>query len=317
MMENIIGSADATEENEWISFSDLMAVMMVIFVFIAIIYFDRVPKNQQQIIEQKKQLQLELTLLDEEKENLEILKQELLKDLREAERVKQSLEDQAKVLRAEASDLQDQKDTVEENMNLALDAVARAEKAKQVFTNTLIDFKTVESDIYEALILEFENDLTGWDAEIIRDNLIFRFKSPEVLFPANEYNLTPEFEKILGEFVPRYVSVLQNFSEYIDEIRVEGHTSSEFSSQPTALGKYISNMELSQDRTRSVTDFALRALNDDRRAWLQSLLTANGLSSSKLILKAGIEDRERSRRVEFTIRTATRKTLVRLEEILE
>lgn len=316
-MENIIGAVDSEDENEWISFSDLMAVMMVIFVFIAIIYFDRVPKNQQQIIEQKKQLQLELSQLNEEKERLELLKQELREELIEAERVKQSMEHKAKVLQIEANALQDEKDTIEEKMILALDAVARAEKAKQVFANTLIDFKSVEGQIYEALLVEFEKDLAGWDAEILRDNLIFRFKSPEVLFPANEYNLTPEFESILSEFVPRYVGVLQNFSTYIDEIRVEGHTSSEFSSQPTALGKYISNMELSQDRTRSVTDFALRTLNVDQRAWLQSLLTANGLSSSKLILNSGVEDRTRSRRVEFTIRTATRKTLVQLEKILE
>ena len=52
-MEKFFGNASVSEENDWISFSDLMAGMMVIFLFLAIIYFDRVPKNTQEIIAQK------------------------------------------------------------------------------------------------------------------------------------------------------------------------------------------------------------------------------------------------------------------------
>ena len=46
--------------------------------------------------------------------------------------------------------------------------------------------------------------------------------------------------------------------------------------------------------------------------WAKALITANGLSSSHLILKDGEEDKELSRRVEFRVRTNAEK---QLEEI--
>ena len=307
-MESLFGQAPLEEENEWISFSDLMAVMMVIFVFIAIIYFDRVPKNQKQIIEQKVQLQKDIEILESESLRLEALQKKLENDLITTLARKSEIE-------AESKDLKIKTEDAQRNMKEALIAVARAEEAKNDFTSTIKNFRNIEKEIYFALIKEFEDDLPIWNAEIVRENLIFRFKSPEVLFPVGKSELSARFRKILSAFVPRYVKVLREFDEYIDEIRVEGHTSSEFSSEPDALGKYIANMNLSQDRTRSVTAFSLKSIPDDKRQWLQNLLTANGLSSSKLIRTNGAEDRKKSRRVEFTIRTAIRKTFVQLEEI--
>ena len=40
-MQQIFGNSSQSQENEWISFSDLMAVLMVMFLFIAIIYFNQ------------------------------------------------------------------------------------------------------------------------------------------------------------------------------------------------------------------------------------------------------------------------------------
>ncbi len=315
-MENFFGNASVSEENDWISFSDLMAGMMVIFLFIAIIYFDRVPKNTQQIIAQKielekdlKQIMVETDQLKKLKLKLELEREEIETDLEQANALKLDLEKRAEeaeaiVILAEASRAD------------AQEAADDAEAAKAKFTLTLDNFKNVELEIYEALLFEFEKDFSIWNAELIKENLIFRFKSPEVLFPAGDSNLTEKFQKILTSFVPRYVSVLEKFDDYVEEVRVEGHTSSEFSTEVTALGKYIANMNLSQDRTRSVTEFSLLSIAGSDRQWLQKNLTANGLSSSKLIYdSAQQEDREKSRRVEFTVRTAIRKTLLELEKL--
>ena len=315
-MENFFGNASVSEENDWISFSDLMAGMMVIFLFIAIIYFDRVPKNTQQIIAQKielekdlKQIMVETDQLKKLKLKLELEREEIETDLEQANALKLDLEKRAEeaeaiVILAEASRAD------------AQEAADDAEAAKAKFTLTLDNFKNVELEIYEALLFEFEKDFSIWNAELIKENLIFRFKSPEVLFPAGDSNLTEKFQKILTSFVPRYVSVLAKFDDYVEEVRVEGHTSSEFSTEVTALGKYIANMNLSQDRTRSVTEFSLLSIAGSDRQWLQKNLTANGLSSSKLIYdSAQQEDREKSRRVEFTVRTAIRKTLLELEKL--
>lgn len=71
-------------------------------------------------------------------------------------------------------------------------------------------------------------------------------------------------------------------------------------------------MELSQDRTRSVLQYALDTLpTTQNRDWVQTIITANGLSSSKPVLMAtGEEDTTQSRRVEFRVRTNAERRIV-------
>ncbi len=72
-------------------------------------------------------------------------------------------------------------------------------------------------------------------------------------------------------------------------------------------------MELSQDRTRKVLEFVLRNEKlDGNKDWIRERLTANGLSSSKLVAPNGIEDKEKSRRVEFRVRTNAEKRIVKI-----
>ena len=101
-------------------------------------------------------------------------------------------------------------------------------------------------------------------------------------------------------------------------------------------------MELSQDRTRSVLQYVLQIPEiGARKDWLKQYLTANGLSSSKLIKSISFsngresrkeprhqptttwgiikthsskEDPEESRRVEFRVRTNAEKQLDKLLE---
>lgn len=94
------------------------------------------------------------------------------------------------------------------------------------------------------------------------------------------------------------------YREDIAEVRIEGHTSSGWLGQ-TEDEAYILNMGLSQERTRSTLAYVLNLPEvSNQRAWLKEHMTANGLSSSKPVLdNTGSEDSERSRRVEFRLRT--------------
>ncbi|HWP47707.1 MAG TPA: OmpA family protein [Candidatus Limnocylindrales bacterium] len=134
-----------------------------------------------------------------------------------------------------------------------------------------------------------------------------RFKEPEVLFDQGKAELKEKFKVILDDFFPRYIKLLfTKYKDNIEEIRIEGHTSSEwmeYKIDPETA--YFKNMELSQDRTRSVLIYVLQMIKDDTlKQWARDKITANGLSSSKLIIKPnGEEDKEASRRVEFRVRT--------------
>jgi outer membrane protein OmpA-like peptidoglycan-associated protein len=177
------------------------------------------------------------------------------------------------------------------------------------------EYDALQDSLYQDLQEEFGDDLERWSAELTDSTLSIRFKEPEVLFAAGQASLRPLFSEILQDFFPRYINLLRR-PEYIDrieEIRIEGHTSSEWAVGFAPEQSYFLNMELSQDRTRSVLRYVLGTLDDEAvRAWTQRLITANGLSSSKPILVAGIEDPEASRRVEFRVRTDAEKQLAEI-----
>lgn len=164
------------------------------------------------------------------------------------------------------------------------------------------------SELYEQLVHEFAGDLPRWNAEIDED-LTVRFNAPEVLFDVGSSTIQERFQDILVQFFPRYLDILMQdgFREHIAEVRIEGHTSSFWNrNNPEPVQEaYLKNMDLSYQRVRRVLRYVmdLDAVKPDL-SWLRKYLTANGLSSSRLILdKQGQEDWARSQRVEFRVRT--------------
>ena len=167
-------------------------------------------------------------------------------------------------------------------------------------------YQETREELYKDLMNEFGKDLEGWGAEITPD-LAVRFSDPDVLFNTGKAEVKPRFEAILGDFFPRYVRIITSdkYKAAIEEIRVEGHTSSVWNGSSTTDDAYFKNMELSQARTRSALRYMIALDNvKDNAEWLRRHVMANGLSSSHLILRAdGTEDPVKSQRVEFRIRT--------------
>ena len=194
----------------------------------------------------------------------------------------------------------------------AKDANQRAQNVTEIVN----EWKDTELAIYQALEREFRADLAKWNAEIEKETLTIRFLSPEILFESGKADLTPTFQEVLNDFMPRYVQLLySDFQTEIDEIRIEGHTSSRWSSAVSINEAFIKNMSLSQERTRSVLDYSLNLPRlFPLTPWMTKTISANGLSSARLIETDGIEDERRSRRVEFTVKTKAKEALFRILE---
>lgn len=193
--------------------------------------------------------------------------------------------------------------------------IEQREKIREI----VVTYQATEASLIARLNDEFVNDLPRWQAELDRRNLAIRFLSPEVLFRPGSAELQPRFQQILSEFFPRYLRVLDEFRDGIEEIRIEGHTSTDWAGAASAEDAYFRNMELSQARTRQVLRFSM-GLPDarDYRQWALLHVTANGLSSSqRIVLADGREDAERSRRVEFRVRTKAKDQIVRILETVE
>ena len=129
------------------------------------------------------------------------------------------------------------------------------------------------------------------------------------------------FKEILDDFFPRYLGVLRSFKDNIEEIRIEGHTSTKWLKAEGEKDAYFLNMELSQARTRNVLQYCL--MLDEAKwggvqrmvdeLWARPKLTANGLSSSQLIYdENGKEDEERSQRVVFRVKADSGETIRKL-----
>ncbi len=238
-----------SDDSEWVSISDLMAGLMLIFLFIAIIY-------------------IRVQVADKEK-------------------------------------------AIAESRALAT--------TQEQIQEIVVTWQRSSEEIVVALQDEFRDDLDRWNAEIDADNLTIRFKAPDVLFEEGKAELQPRFKDILRDFFPRYLRVLREYLDVIDEVRIEGHSSSEWIAGMDPVDAFFRNMKLSQDRTRSVLEFSLTVdgtQND--RAWALSRITANGLSSSRLVFREdGTEDRFASRRVEFKVRTKTEEQIVRILESIQ
>ncbi len=190
-------------------------------------------------------------------------------------------------------------------------------RAKQI-KKIAVAYQELQNDLYIDLYKEFKDDLSDWKAEIDRETLSVRFHEPDVLFRQGSSDVTVRFQDILCDFFPRYIKIMNSakYQNCIEEIRIEGHTSSEWTKKINDENAYIHNMRLSQNRTRSVLKLCLSLIRDEGiKDWAKHYITANGLSSSRLILTPeGSEDKEKSRRVEFRTKTAAEKKVVEIIE---
>ena len=189
--------------------------------------------------------------------------------------------------------------------------------------SVLTEYVETKQKLHDKLVHEFEGDTLKWQMTIGKD-LSMKFNNPTVLFAQGSWQLTPQFQQILDDFLPRYFDILLNDSlrKNIKEIRIEGHTDNVPMPQ-LDQDPYIANVMLSQLRSLSVLRYfrnmpVYQKYDDNQKRLLEYWFTSNGLSYGKsldsngeyTIKKNTPIDLVRSRRVELRIVTTG-------EEILE
>ena len=256
--------AAGNHEDQWISLSDLMTSLMMIFMLLAIAFMLKTEADSKQLSANA----------------VELAKRS------------EAREEEAKKIEEAAAKMEEASRKIREDYN----------KIQQI----AVVYDQVKTELYNELNNEFARDLPAWGAAISKD-LSIQFKNESVLFDRGKYDVKPSFQAILQDFFPRYLRIITSpkYRDSIQEIRIEGHTSSVWGGNISPQEAYFKNMELSQARTRS-TLYYLMSLPQvqSESAWLRKYVTANGLSSSHPILGAdGRENELLSQRVEFRIRT--------------
>ena len=200
---------------------------------------------------------------------------------------------------------------------MSISYMALIEKKRSKNNQSFKEYKELKISLYNELDSTFRKDFERWSLKLDKD-LSIKFTNPQVLFSSGSSEITPYFQSILTEFLPKYLKVVlqEKYKTKISEIRIEGHTDTKPLNNTN--DPYIDNMQLSQNRARNVLAFLrsqdfFQNLDDETKSRLQFWLTANGLSYGKTVdanydltyyNQQSIDD-EKSRRVEFKIVTTS------------
>ncbi len=303
------GRASSGTGASWISYSDMMAALLLIFVLILTYslyqYFTMLETktkelNDQQLILDQQAIDLRLANeeLDAEKARIVIIQGDLDKLKVDLEDKEQTLADLQIVLSSREAELETATIKLQEQNDLLNAQALRIDKLIGMRTAIIQD---LSSSLSAASLKAAVDPNTG---NIMLDSAVF--------FETGKASIREEGKELLDRFVPVYLDVLlrDEYADYLGEIIIEGHTDSS--------GTYESNLKLSQDRALQVALYCLKmpSLTAAQKLQLQKILTAKGRSYANLIYVNGVENPEASRRVAFKFSLKDSEMIEEMNRIL-
>ena len=323
----------------WISYSDMMAALLLVFVLILCVslyqYYQMMEVKTRELDEQKALVSAQQSTLDEQ--TLRLASQQVQLDEQNARVIIIQTE-----LDAKAQELENTRIILldkESELNDAYGALAAREDEliilqtelanKEIALNAATDVLNAQQAALAAQTQKID-DLVGMRTQIIQDLSVtlsaanLRATVDEetgdivldsaVLFKTNSYSIMADGEALLNRFIPVYLSVLMQpeYSDYLGEIIIEGHTDTD--------GDYINNLELSQNRALAVAKYVLNmgSLTYEQRTLLQQILTATGRSESNPVYNPdGSVNKDASRRVEFKFSLKDAEMIQEMNRLLQ
>lgn len=324
----------------WISYSDMMAALVLVFVLILSYslyqYFSMLEskeaelnskealilQQQQQADEDAQRIAAQLIILGEKDAELSAAQTALDEQTAALIIAQTTLDDQRLKLDAANSTLALQQDELEAlridlaNKQIALDAATsvldqqRKELAAQ--TQRIDNIVGMRTQIVQDLSTTLSAKKIGVTVDPQTGDI--KMDSSSVSFEFNSYNLTPESKATLDRFVPVYLEVLlrPEYQDYLGEIIIEGHTDS--------TGSFISNLKLSQNRALAVVEYCLNmpGLTSAQRSLLQKIITPKGRSfSDPIYYSNGTINEDASRRVEFKFSLKDAEMIAEMNRLLQ
>ncbi len=301
----------------WISYSDMMASMLLVFVLAVVYsvyqYYKILDEKTREIDAQQIALSQAQQEAETERRNNEAFRIQLQSQEEELETARIILISQEEELEKSQADLALAQESLANSQVILLAREKELEALQADLSSTQKQIETLVG-IRPKIISDLSSALNKnhIDATIDKKTGDIKLKS-YVFFDTNKFNIKQSGIELLNRFLPVYLGVLmqKEYKNYVAEIIIEGHTDSD--------GDYTSNLKLSQDRALAVAQYCLEmgGLSKDMKRKLQDILTATGRSESDLVYNSdGSENKEASRRVEFKFRLIDTQMLQQMNEIL-
>ena len=301
----------------WISYSDMMASMLLVFVLAVVYsvyqYYKILDEKTREIEAQQIALTQAQQEAETERRNNEAFRIQLQSQEEQLESARIILLSQEEELKKSEEDLAKAQEDLANSQIILLAREKELESLQAVLYATQQQIETLVG-IRPKIISDLSSALSynNIDATIDQKTGDIKLKS-YVFFDTSKFNIKQSGIELLNRFLPVYLGVLMQpeYQNYVAEIIIEGHTDSD--------GSYTSNLKLSQERALAVAQYCLEmnGLSSSMKEKLQSIMTATGRSESDLVYNAdGTENKEASRRVEFKFRLIDTQMLQQMNEIL-
>ncbi len=301
----------------WISYSDMMASMLLVFVLAVVYsvyqYYKILDEKTREIEAQQVALALAQQEAETERRNNEAFRIQLQSQ-------EEELQSQRIILISQEEELKKSEEELalaqEQLANSQIILLAKEKELEAMQADLIATQQQIETlvGIRPKIISDLSSALSynNIDAAIDQKTGDIKLKS-YVFFDTSKFNIKQSGIELLNRFLPVYLGVLMQpeYKDYVAEIIIEGHTDSD--------GTYTSNLKLSQERALSVAQYCLEmdGLSGSMKNKLQDILTATGRSESDLVYNAdGSENKEASRRVEFKFRLIDTQMLQQMNDIL-
>ena len=294
----------------WISYSDMMAALLLIFVLILTYslyqYFTMLETKTLELDTKNKELDQQKIALNLATDELNAKEQALIIIQTDLDKLQDTLSAKEAELNSTKATLVIQQKALEEaTAKLEEQQLALAAQAQRI--DDLIGIRTTMiRDLSRSLsAANMKATVDPNTGDIVLDSSVF--------FETGKSEIKQEGQDLLNRFIPVYLDVLlrEQYSNYLGEIIIEGHTDSS--------GSYQSNLKLSQDRALQVALYCLNMSNLTRaqKTKLQEILTAKGRSWSDLVYNEdGTENPDASRRVEFKFSLKDAEMIAEMNKIL-
>lgn len=137
------------------------------------------------------------------------------------------------------------------------------------------------------------------------------------LFELNSYELSDKGKIYLNKLIPIYIENIFSNQELLNNITnivVQGHADSQqYVNVGTENEQFSKNMTLSLQRANSVAEYIFKTnFNSNYDEQLRKMLVVEGRSYSNPVLVDGVEDYDKSRRVELKLKVKTFDILSRM-----
>lgn len=181
------------------------------------------------------------------------------------------------------------------------------------FSQQTVQQQKIQMEVSQKISSKIEAEKIGGriDNEEIQvdiDKMTGDLKISDVeLFELNSYVLSDNGKKLLDKIAPIYIESIfadKELANQIEYIIIQGHTDSQtFAGLKTKEEQFLKNMELSLKRAHAVTEYMFSTnYNPEYSEQFRKLVVVEGKSFNEPVLVNGVEDFDKSRRVELKLK---------------